>query len=47
MQINLLHSGLPRSPVETLFLPACGHQPHLEQRPLVLEAAAAFLARSM
>lgn len=32
-------------PVETLILPACGHQPHLEQRPAVLEAAAAFLAR--
>jgi pimeloyl-ACP methyl ester carboxylesterase len=43
-QINLIAAGAS-GPVETLFLPACGHQPHLEQRPLVLEAAAAFLAR--
>jgi pimeloyl-ACP methyl ester carboxylesterase len=43
-QITLIAAGAG-GPVETLFLPACGHQPHLEQRPLVLEAAAAFLAR--
>lgn len=32
-------------PAEALLLPACGHQPHLEQRPPVIEAVAAFLAR--
>jgi pimeloyl-ACP methyl ester carboxylesterase len=32
-------------PVETLLLPGCGHQPHLERRGTVVEAAAAFLAR--
>ncbi|GAB4358900.1 MAG: alpha/beta hydrolase [Kiloniellaceae bacterium] len=32
-------------PVETLLLPGCGHQPHLEQRARVLAGVAAFLAR--
>lgn len=32
-------------PVETLLLPGCGHQPHLERRERVLAAAAAFLTR--
>ncbi len=32
-------------PAEALLLPACGHQPHLEQRPPVIEAVTAFLAR--
>ncbi len=45
-QINLI-AAAAGGPVETLFLPLCGHQPHLEQRPAVLEAAAAFLARSL
>jgi len=31
-------------PVETLLLPGCGHQPHLEKREAVL-AAADFLTR--
>ncbi len=32
-------------PVETLLLPGCGHQPHLEQRAEVIAAVAGFLAR--
>lgn len=32
-------------PVETLLLPACGHQPHLEKRAAVVETVAGFLER--
>lgn len=32
-------------PVETLLLPGCGHQPHLERRETVLASAGGFLAR--
>ncbi|MEO3427998.1 alpha/beta hydrolase [Pelagibius sp. CAU 1746] len=51
-QIALIAAGTAGAagaagPVETVFLPACGHQPHLEQRPAVLEAAGAFLARAI
>jgi len=31
-------------PVETLLLPGCGHQPHLERREAVVERVAGFLA---
>ncbi|MEQ8357209.1 MAG: alpha/beta hydrolase [Kiloniellaceae bacterium] len=31
-------------PADSLLLPACGHQPHLEQRTAVLAAVTAFLA---
>jgi pimeloyl-ACP methyl ester carboxylesterase len=34
------------APVETLLLPDCGHQPHLERRETVVEAVADFLSRS-
>lgn len=37
-------AGRARGPVDTLMLPGCGHQPHLEQREAVVERAAAFLA---
>jgi pimeloyl-ACP methyl ester carboxylesterase len=30
-------------PVDTLFLPGCGHQPHLEQRAAVLHRVTEFL----
>ncbi|GAB4392972.1 MAG: alpha/beta hydrolase [Kiloniellaceae bacterium] len=45
-QINLI-AERARGPVETLFLPGCGHQPHLEQRQGLLAAATAFLARHL
>lgn len=32
-------------PVETLVLPGCGHAPHAEAEPEVLEAVARFVAR--
>lgn len=32
-------------PVETLLLPGCGHQPHLERRTAVVERISAFLAQ--
>lgn len=31
-------------PVETLLLPGCGHQPHLEMRAVVVERVATFLS---
>jgi pimeloyl-ACP methyl ester carboxylesterase len=34
-------------PVETLILPGCGHQPHLERRQAVCDAVAGFLARRL
>ncbi len=43
-QITLIAAGAS-GPVETLFLPACGHHPHLEQRPAVVEECHRFFSR--
>jgi len=34
-------------PVEMRLLPGCGHQPHLEQRAVVIAATADFIARHL
>ncbi len=41
-QVNLV-AERAAGPVETLILPGCGHQPHLEQRDAVIAAAKEFL----
>jgi len=43
-QVNVI-AERAGGPVEALLLPDCGHQPHLERRPAVVERVAAFLAR--
>jgi pimeloyl-ACP methyl ester carboxylesterase len=42
-QVSLI-AARAGGPVETLLLPDCGHQPHLERREAVVERAAGFLA---
>ncbi|MGF1628923.1 MAG: alpha/beta fold hydrolase [Kiloniellaceae bacterium] len=46
MQVSLI-AERAGGPVETLLLPGCGHQPHLERRAAVVAAAADFLARRL
>ncbi|HMA16225.1 MAG TPA: alpha/beta hydrolase [Kiloniellaceae bacterium] len=43
-QVELI-AGRAGGPVETLLLPGCGHQPHLEMRAAVVERVAGFLDR--
>jgi len=43
-QIELI-AGRAAGPVETLLLPGCGHQPHLERREAVLASVGDFLVR--
>ena len=45
-QVSLV-AELTCGPVETLLLPGCGHQPHLERREAVSAAVAGFLARRL
>lgn len=45
-QVALIAGGVS-GPVETLLLPGCGHQPHLERREELITAAAGFLARRL
>jgi pimeloyl-ACP methyl ester carboxylesterase len=44
-QVTRVAEGVS-GPVETLLLPGCGHQPHLEQRAAVIAAVTGFLAGS-
>jgi len=45
-QLQLIAEGAS-GPVETLLLPGCGHQPHLEKRPETIAATVDFIARHL
>ena len=45
-QVSLI-ADKATGPVETLLLPGCGHQPHLERREAVAAAVTGFLARRL